>query len=168
MWVDSRRGSSYVHKFLWKSIRKLRLIRYMAQKGLWRRGEFIVTVVDSKRGSANVNLELQSLEPIGYWLWQKSTDTFFQPKGHWKAHVMWWKYSIFTKRKHYFARRIQNCLPNNGNAEKKNLSTRPTPKSARYPYSTSVFEYSNNTLKYQHRVLDTLIWFQDEYSIPLF
>ena len=55
----------------------------------------------------------------------------------------------------------------NGNSVKNHLSTRPTPKSAHYSYSTSMFEYSNNTLKSQHRVLDTLICFQVEYSIPL-
>ena len=97
----------------------------------------------------------------------KSTNSSFQPKRHWKAHVSWWKYSIVTERKHYFAKRIENCLPINGNSEKNHLSTRPTPKSAHYPYSTSMFEYSNNTLKSQHRVLDTLICFQVEYSIPL-
>ena len=48
----------------------------------------------------------------------KSTNTSFQPKRHWKAHVSWWKYSIVTERKHYFAKRMENCLPNNGNSEK--------------------------------------------------
>ena len=49
----------------------------------------------------------------------KSTNTSFQLKRHWKAHVSWWKYSIVTERKHYFAKRIENCLPINGNSEKK-------------------------------------------------
>ena len=49
----------------------------------------------------------------------KSTNTSFQPKRHWKARVSWWRYSIVTERKHYFAKRIENCLPNNGNSEKK-------------------------------------------------